>query len=149
MLGHRPLRFELPIAAAEFERRLETLLAKPAGRMYSGELTFTGRVASGLVQVRVRRLSRQALRLRVEGRYEATSNGVSFRGQTLPPREVFLPLALLLAAPLSMSQGSSGSLFRNGWVGLGIFAILAVAWHLYLLVRLGERVERELRELAH
>lgn len=148
MLGQHILRFELPIAAAEFERRLEALLARPTGRMYSGELSFTGRVASGLVQMRVRRLSRQALRLRVEGSYEATSTGVAFRGRTLPSTETYLPLALLLAAPISLSFGSPASLARNGWIGLGIFVLLAVALHLYLLVRLGERVERELLELA-
>jgi len=148
MLGQRNLRFELPIAAAEFERRLEVLLARPTGRMYSGELSFTGRVASGLVQMRVRRLSRQALRLRVEGSYEATPIGVSFRGRTVPPGETFLPLALLLAAPISFSFGNPVSFARNGWIGLGLFALFAVALQLYLLVRLGERVERELLELA-
>ena len=148
MLGMHPVNFELPIAAAEFERRLEKLLAAPTGKMYSDEITFTGRVASGQVRMRARRLSHQALRLRVEGTYEATPDGVAFRGRTLPPREVFLPLFVLVVELFYLLRGGTDSRAQNGWVGLGLFVIVAVVWHLYLMRRLGERVEGVLRELG-
>lgn len=140
--------FELPIAVEEFERRLEKLVAAPTGRMYSGELTFTGRVASGQVQMRARRLSRQSLRLRVEGTYEATPHGVVFRGRTLPQRSVFVPPAFLFVGLFAVLQGGPVSLTRSGWVGLCLFAILAALGHQYMLRRMGERVERVLRELG-
>jgi hypothetical protein len=140
--------FELPIAADEYERRLERLLATPAAGAYSGELTFTGRVAGGLVRMRARQLSRHSFRLRIEGSFVSTPTGTAFRGRTLPPVEVFFPLILLFAALLATFLAGPVTLARNGWVGLGLFAIVAVGWHLVLLLQMGERVERVLRSLG-
>ena len=139
---------ELPIAADEYERRLERLLATPAAGVYSGELTFTGRVAGGLVRMRARRLSRQSLRLRIEGSFASTPMGVAFRGRTLPPVEVFFPLILLVAAIVATFVAGPVTFARNGWIGLGLFAIVAVGWHLVLLLQMGERVEHVLRSLG-
>ena len=148
MPGTRRVSYSLPISAHEYERRLEALLAESPGRPFSDTLSFTGRVAGGVVRLHVRRLSRRSLRVTVEGRFVGTADGVEFRGRAVAPLEVFLPLVLLPVGIVATWASEPAPLVHNVWVGLGCFAIVAVAWHLYFVVRLGERAEQVLRELG-